>query len=84
MGKPSFLFRAKALIARGIAPVMGGYYLFSANEWEIIKVIKGFKESGFERMCPCHWMGDSAMSHFRKSYGEKYIEGGVGRVIGIF
>ena len=39
-GKPSFLLGAKALISGGIRLVMGGYHLFSSNEWEIIKMIK--------------------------------------------
>lgn len=76
--------RTKALIAGGIHLVMGGYHLFSTHEWEIIEVIEDFKENGVERVCPCHCTGDSAMSIFRKSYGQKYVEGGVGRVIGVF
>ncbi len=73
--------RAKALITVGIYLVMGGYHLFSAHEWEIIKVIESFKESGVEWVCPCHCTGDSAMSLFRKFYGEHFIAGGVGKVI---
>jgi 7,8-dihydropterin-6-yl-methyl-4-(beta-D-ribofuranosyl)aminobenzene 5'-phosphate synthase len=69
--------RAKALIARGIRLVMGGYHLFSAHEWEIMKVIEAFEESGVERVCPCHCTGDSARSLFRESYGEKYVEGDI-------
>jgi 7,8-dihydropterin-6-yl-methyl-4-(beta-D-ribofuranosyl)aminobenzene 5'-phosphate synthase len=76
--------RAKALIGGGIYLVMGGYHLFSADEWEIIEVIEAFKESRVERVCPCHCTGDSAKSIFRKSYGEKYVGGGVGRVVGGF
>ena len=69
--------RAKALIARGIRLVMGGYHLFSAHEWEIIKVIEAFEESGVERVCPYHCTGDSARSLFRESYREKYVEGDI-------
>ncbi len=76
--------RAKALTARGIRLVIGGYHLFSANEWEIIRVIEAFQESEVEQVCPCHCTGDSAMGFFRESYGDDYIEGGVGRVIEIF
>ena len=75
--------RAKALIPEGIRLVMGGYHLFSTNEWEIIKVIEAFRENGVGEVCPCHCTGDLARGLFRESYGEKYIDGGVGRVIGI-
>ena len=74
--------RAKALIPGGIRLVMGGYHLFSTNEWEIIKVIEAFQDSGVEGVCPCHCTGEMAINLFRKSYGKGYIEGGVGRVIG--
>ena len=75
--------RAKAMIPGGIGLVMGGYHLFSTNQREIIEVIRGFKESGVERVCPCHCTGDLAMGLFHESYGENYIEGGVGRIIDI-
>jgi len=73
--------RAKALTMEEIHLVMGGYYLFSAHEWEIIKVIESFKESGVECVCPRHCMGDAAMSLFRTFCGEQFIAGGVGKVI---
>lgn len=75
--------RAKALIPGGIRLVIGGYHLFYANEWEIIKIIRAFQETGVEGVYPCHCTGDLAMSLFREYYGEKYIEGGVGRGIRI-
>ena len=61
--------------------VMGRYHLFSAHEWEIIKVIESFKESGVECVCPCHCIGDAAIGLFRKFYGAQFIAGGVGKVI---
>jgi 7,8-dihydropterin-6-yl-methyl-4-(beta-D-ribofuranosyl)aminobenzene 5'-phosphate synthase len=57
--------------------------LFSTNEWEIIKLIESLRESGVERVCPCHCSGDLAKSLLREAYGGEYIEGGVGRVIGV-
>lgn len=72
------------LTVGGIHLVIGGYHLFSAGGWEIIKVIEAFEESDVQRACPCHCTGDSAISLFRESYGEDYIRGGAGRVIGIF
>jgi 7,8-dihydropterin-6-yl-methyl-4-(beta-D-ribofuranosyl)aminobenzene 5'-phosphate synthase len=75
--------RAKALIPTQIRLVMGGYHLFSAGEWEIMKTIRSFHENGVERVCPCHCTGEGAVGLFRESYGEGYIEGGVGRVIEI-
>ena len=68
----------------GIRLAIAGYNLFSSNEWEIIKVIRAFQERGVEQLCPCHCSGDPAMGFFWESYGDDYIEGGVGRVIGIF
>ena len=75
--------RAKALIPMEIRLVMGGYHLFSAGEWEIMKIIRSFHESGVERVCPCPCTGEGAVGLFRESYREGYIEGGVGRVIEI-
>jgi len=83
IGKPSFFVGARALIPKGIRLVMGGYHLFSTNEWEIIKIIEAFRKRGVERMCPCHCAGESARGLFQESYGEGYVKGGVGRVIGI-
>lgn len=75
MGKP-FLIRAKVLIE-------GGFPLFSASKLEIMKVVEIFRESCAEGGCLCHCTGESAMGLFREAYGEKYIEGDVGRDIGI-
>ncbi len=75
------ILRVKILITGRIWLAISGYHLFSAHEWEIIKVIESFKESGVEWVCPCHCTGDSAMSLFRKFYGEHFIPGGVGKVI---
>jgi 7,8-dihydropterin-6-yl-methyl-4-(beta-D-ribofuranosyl)aminobenzene 5'-phosphate synthase len=75
--------RARSLISGGIRLAIGGYHLFSANQWEIIEVIRAFKENDVKRVCPCHCTGDLAKNLLRKSYGGEYIEGGVGRVIGV-
>ena len=75
--------RAKSFIAGGIHLAIGGFHLFSANQREIIEVIEAFQESGVEGVCPCHCTGELAMDLFRESYGENYIEGGVGRIIDI-
>jgi 7,8-dihydropterin-6-yl-methyl-4-(beta-D-ribofuranosyl)aminobenzene 5'-phosphate synthase len=75
------ILRVKILITGRIWLAISRYYLFSAHEWEIIKVSKFFKESGVKWVCPCHYTGDSAMGLFRKSHGEQFIAGGVGKVI---
>ena len=75
--------RAKALIPMEIRLVMGGYHLFSTGEWEIIKIIRCFHESGVERVCPCHCTGEGAVGLFRQYYGARCLEGGVGMVIEI-
>jgi 7,8-dihydropterin-6-yl-methyl-4-(beta-D-ribofuranosyl)aminobenzene 5'-phosphate synthase len=76
--------RTKALFPMEIRLVMGGYHLFSTGQWEIMKVIRSFHESGVERVYPCHCTGEGAVGLFREYYGERCIEGGVGRVIEIF
>lgn len=75
--------RPKALIPTQIHLVMGGYHLFSAGQWEIMKMIRSFHGSGVERVCSCHCTGELAVRLFRESYREGYIEGGVGRVVEI-
>ncbi|KPK87345.1 MAG: hypothetical protein AMS27_02590 [Bacteroides sp. SM23_62_1] len=60
---------------------MGGFHLVRTGENEINEIIKIFKDLGIKYAAPTHCSGDKTLEIFRDSYGDHFVDLGVGRVL---
>ena len=68
------------LLDKPIKYVIGGFHMMNKNETEILNIIKKFST---EYITPTHCSGDLAIKLIKEKYKDKYIEGGVGKIIEI-
>jgi len=57
--------------------------LFEAEDSEIEKIVKDFKNLGVKKVAPCHCTGEKATNLFKKEYKENFIEMRAGKIIQI-
>lgn len=55
---------------------LGGY-----DDAKLAGIIEDLKNEGVQKVAPCHCSGDRARILFKESFGENYIDNGVGREI---
>jgi 7,8-dihydropterin-6-yl-methyl-4-(beta-D-ribofuranosyl)aminobenzene 5'-phosphate synthase len=65
-----------------IDTVIGGFHLLNTPKDEVGRIIAEFKAMGIRRVGATHCTGDEAIRMFREAYGNGFIEGGVGTVVG--
>jgi len=75
--------RAMEILRKPIYLLMGGFHLMYEDQYHITKVIETLDRLGIQYVCPTHCSGDLAISIFREHYGDRYIQGGTGRVIDV-
>lgn len=63
--------------------VLGGFHLFSAGDLELRGIINSFRESGVQKVAPCHCSGDNTRKLFKQEYQSEYINNGAGKLINI-
>ena len=71
----------KELLKKNIHMAFGGFHLAGFNENEIKEIIERFRDSGVEKVGPCHCTGNDARRLFAEEYKDDYIEIGVGKEI---
>ena len=72
--------RARDIVQRDPLLVMGGFHLGQADRAELERVVSSLKELGVRYVAPSHCTGGDAIEAFRKSFGERFIEGGAGMI----
>ncbi len=72
---------AMGLTGRPIHLLVGGFHMLRADAAQIDAVIARLQELGVERVAPSHCTGDAAISRFRRAWGERFVDGGLGAVI---
>lgn len=75
--------KAKELFNEEVYLVLGGFHLGGASDFQLLGIIKSFKELGVQKAAPCHCSGDRCRELFKEQYGDDYIEVGVGKVINL-
>ena len=75
--------RAMEILYKPIYLLMGGFHLMYENRYRITEVIETLDTLGIQYVCPTHCSGDQAISMFREYFGDRYLQGGTGRVIDI-
>ncbi|MGB8019663.1 MAG: MBL fold metallo-hydrolase [Candidatus Nanopelagicales bacterium] len=73
--------RAGNLAGRPIDWVIGGFHLMYSDAAEIERTIHALQSLGVAHVVPTHCTGDQATAAFRRAYGDRFVEGGVGREI---
>lgn len=75
--------KAKEAVGEEIYLILGGFHLGGTPDREIEQIIAELKNLGVKKIAPCHCSGDRARELFKESFGENYLENGVGRVINL-
>ncbi len=63
--------------------VMGGFHLGRTSRRQVQRIAEALQALGVEYVIPTHCTGDAAIQIFAETYGDGYIQGGVGRTIQI-
>jgi 7,8-dihydropterin-6-yl-methyl-4-(beta-D-ribofuranosyl)aminobenzene 5'-phosphate synthase len=61
--------------------VFGGFHLLRKSDQEIHVIIKQFKDIGVEKVGATHCTGDRAIELFQRSYGDNFVQMGVGKIL---
>lgn len=77
-GIEAIVTRAKRIFKKEILLILGGFHLAHKQDSEVMDIIKHIKTIGTKYVCPSHCTGERAKQLFEESFGEFYIDGGVG------
>jgi len=80
-GIVSILEKAKAVGKKDIWMVLGGFHLNQTPPAAVESIIARFRSLGVQRVGATHCTGDAAIAMFRKAFGDRFVELGVGRKI---
>ena len=80
-GMERIVERGAAMLGKRIDWAIGGFHLMYADAVQIQRAIRAFQALDIVCVVPTHCTGDTARAAFRQAYGERCIEGGVGRQI---
>jgi 7,8-dihydropterin-6-yl-methyl-4-(beta-D-ribofuranosyl)aminobenzene 5'-phosphate synthase len=61
--------------------IIGGFHLSSMPLDEIEHIVSRLQELGVRKVAPSHCTGEQARDIFRNTWGNNFIEGGVGATI---
>jgi len=73
--------RAMEMLGRPISLLMGGFHLMYSDARQIAGVIETLQSLGVRKVAPTHCTGDLAIEMFAEAFGDRFIRGGVGRVV---
>ncbi len=82
-GIVNIIKKGKEILNKKIYLVLGGFHLKDSKEDLIKQVVSEFKSLDVINAAPSHCTGDKAISLFKETYGEHYIQLGVGKVLSI-
>ena len=66
---------------RPVHAVIGGFHLLQTPPAQVAQIVSEIRAMGVAYVGPTHCTGDAAIERFRQAYGNRFIEGGVGRVV---
>lgn len=74
---------AKRLGGRNLHAILGGFHLAGFEANTVKEIIADLQKEGITKAGPCHCSGEEARQLFALSFGENFIELGVGKKIAI-
>jgi 7,8-dihydropterin-6-yl-methyl-4-(beta-D-ribofuranosyl)aminobenzene 5'-phosphate synthase len=69
----------KTLYKQDLRTVLGGFHLAGFEDSTIKEIIGTLQDEGIAKAGPCHCTGEEARQLFARSYGENFLELGVGK-----
>ena len=73
--------RARQVVDRDPALVMGGFHLGQASTDQVQTIIDELRQLGVRQVAPCHCTGDRARRLFADAFGTDCILAGVGQIV---
>ena len=80
-GPDAMLAQIKQQTGRPVSMLIGGFHLLDANSDAISRTLANFEQQGVRYLGPTHCTGSAAIDAMRKSWGDRFVEGGVGTVV---
>ncbi len=80
-GMERIVERAATVLGRPVHWAIGGFHLMYADAAAIARSIAALQNLSVQSVVPTHCTGDQAKDAFRHAYGERCLDGGVGRHI---
>ena len=80
-GIVNIIKRATMILNKNIVYVIGGFHLLDKNEEDLEKIVEEIKSLGVKYITPTHCSGERAIELFQKRFKERFLPGGVARVI---
>jgi 7,8-dihydropterin-6-yl-methyl-4-(beta-D-ribofuranosyl)aminobenzene 5'-phosphate synthase len=80
-GPDAMLTQIKQQTGRPVSMLIGGFHLLDANSDAISRTLANFEQQGVRYLGPTHCTGSAAIGAMRKSWGDRFVEGGVGTVV---
>jgi 7,8-dihydropterin-6-yl-methyl-4-(beta-D-ribofuranosyl)aminobenzene 5'-phosphate synthase len=73
----------KAMKERGnkILLVMGGFHLLRTDKGTVESIAADFRQLGIQYVAPTHCSGDGTLEIFKKTFGDRFLRAGAGKVI---
>ena len=75
------LTQIKQRTGRPVLMLIGGFHLLDSSGEAISRAIAKFEEQGVRYVGPTHCTGTAATDAIRKSWGDRFVEGGVGTLV---
>lgn len=82
-GVADIVRETKRLVTDRIYLVIGGFHLLQYTENGVSYIVDQLRDLGVVKVGPCHCSGDLARNIFADSYGDNYVETGVGKIVEI-
>lgn len=73
--------RAQKMMQKEILLVMGGFHLLMDSDSSIRDIAETFKDMKVAYVIPTHCSGSIAQKVFKETFGDNYLDGGVGRIL---
>lgn len=80
-GIVKMLKKIKSDFNKSIYAVMGGFHLMGKSENDVKSIIASMREMKIHMLGATHCTGDKQIDMFKKAFGDKFIDLGVGRLI---
>lgn len=82
-GMASIVEGVRRLHGGDLLLVMGGFHLEWTMSGKVDRIIATFRDCGVKYVAPTHCSGEKARERFRQSFGQRFIEVGVGRTVAL-
>lgn len=80
-GIVAILEKARQAGGQKVLAVLGGFHMLDHSDEAVAGIVARVRELGVEKVGATHCTGEKAIAAFRRAYGARFVEMGVGRVV---